>query len=295
MIVVPTGSYVIGASDNEHRRENMFTDGDTAGGPGEGGTTIRLTLQQIAAREVPLTAITIGRAFALSRYEVTVGEYETFIDATGHRSADSCRIYNDDGSLFVTTPGVNWRTPGFEQQNSYPAVCMNWLDAQAYASWMADSTNQPYRLPTEAEWEYAERAGSSAARSWGNSVQETCLHANVGDLDMADVTGWRNRQFTCRDGFAFTAPVGQYRPNALGLYDMLGNVWEYIEDCWHDTHDGRPTNASAWRGEACEQMRMTKGGSWSHYPWGIRSAVRNRAPVNASYNTTGIRLARDLN
>ena len=295
MVIIPAGSYIIGASDAEHRRENMYSDGDTAGGPSEGGTTIRLTLAQVAAREQPQTAITIDQPFALGRYEVTVRQYAAFIETTRHDSADTCRVYNDDGSLFVTTAGVTWRTPGFEQSDGSPAVCMSWHDAAAYAQWMADRTNQPYRLPTEAEWEYGARAGSASARHWGNDLDETCRFANVGDLDMAEKTGWRNRQFTCRDGFAFTAPVGRYHPNEFGLYDMLGNVWEFIEDCWHHTHADRPTDASVWRGSACAKTRMTKGGSWSHYPWGIRSAVRNRAPVDASYNTTGLRLARDLN
>ena len=295
MVVVPAGSFLIGSSDTETDRENMYSEGDTAAGPGENGRPpVSVTRAEVAAREKPQVRITITRPFAIGRYEVTVGQYAAFVDATGYQSIDSCSIYNEDGSRFFTALGVTWREPGFEQVSRSPVVCISWHDATAYAAWVADLTGHSYRLPTEAEWEYAARAGSGTARYWGDGINEACAYANVGDLDMADTFGWHNREFACRDGHATTAPVGSYRPNAWGLYDVLGNVWELIDDCWNPTHAGRPTDASARRGPACDTVRMNKGASWSHYPWGIRSAVRNRAPIEASYNTTGLRLVRDL-
>lgn len=111
---------------------------------------------------------------------------------------------------------------------------------------------------------------------------------------MADTYGWTNREFTCRDGYAATAPVASFEPNAWGLYDVLGNAWELVEDCWHETHEDRPRDQSVWHGETCASLRMTKGASWSHFPWGTRTAVRNRTGINAAYNTTGVRLVREL-
>lgn len=294
MVVVPAGRYVIGASDEETLRENMYSEGLTAAGSDSRGEVVVLTREAVAAREKPQTKITISQPFAIGRYEVTVDQYATFVEATGHESASSCRVYNEDGSVFIDTEGLTWRNPGFAQSGSSPVVCINWFDAIAYVSWITEITGQFYRLPSEAEWEYAARSGTSTARYWGDGVGDACLYANVGDLDMADAFDWRNREFSCRDGYTATSPVGRFEPNQWGLNDVLGNVWEYVSDCWHDTHAGRPVDASPRGGDYCDTIRMTKGGSWSHYPWGIRSAVRNRAPLEASYNTTGLRLARDL-
>jgi formylglycine-generating enzyme required for sulfatase activity len=295
MVAVPAGSFLIGSTDAETRRENMLAVGETAAGPAEGGQgLVTVTRAEVAAREKPQTRITIPRPFAIGRYEVTVGQYAAFVAASGHRSIDACRVYDASGTLFETKNGLTWRNPGFDQGDESPVVCISWRDATAYAAWLSARTGAVYRLPSEAEWEYAARAGTTTARYWGDGAGDACRYANVGDRDMADALGWQNREFTCRDGYVFTAPVGRFRPNAWGLYDVLGNAWEWIDDCWHETHAGRPTDASAWRGKTCDRLRMNKGASWSHYPWGMRSAVRNRAGIDTSYNTTGLRLVREI-
>ncbi|MDX2221739.1 MAG: formylglycine-generating enzyme family protein [Rhodospirillaceae bacterium] len=295
MVIVPAGSFLIGSTEVETRRENMHLDGETAAGPADGGQgRITVTRSEVAARERPQTRIAIARPFAVGRYEVTVAQYAAFSAASGHTSIGECRVYDASGTEFETKIGTTWRSPGFDQTDDSPVVCVSWRDATAYAAWLTARTGHVYRLPSEAEWEYAARAGTTTARYWGDGVDEACRFANVGDLDLADATGWRNREFTCRDGYVYTAPVGRFAPNAWGLYDVLGNAWEWIDDCWHETHAGRPTDASIWRGGTCDRLRMNKGASWSHYPWGMRSAVRNRAGIDAGYNTTGIRLVREV-
>ena len=295
MIVIPTGTFVIGAPDAETDRENMAAEGDTAAGPSEEGKPIaRVSRPQVSAWEKPNPTITIEKLFAMGRHEVTVAQYRAFVAATNQTADGGCRAYGKDGSAFETVIGMTWRSPGFSQTDRDPVVCVNWLDAQRYAEWLSFTTGESYRLPTEAEWEYAARAGTTTARYWGDGIDTACAYANVGDLDMADQLGWRNREFTCRDGFVFTSPVGSFRPNGFGLYDMLGNVWEMIEDCWHWNHAGRPTDASAWNSKSCTEQRMNKGGSWSHYPWGTRSAVRNKSLPTTRFNTTGMRVVRDL-
>ena len=296
MVVIPAGSFLMGSPVEETDRENMAAEGDTAAGPGEGEgrPVIRGTRPQVASWEKPLVEVTIAKPLAVSRFEITVGEYSAFIDGTARWASGGCRAYNDDGSMFETKLGLTWRDPDFEQSDRSPVVCVNWYDAFRYTEWLSFITGETYRLLSESEWEYAARAGTQTARYWGNGIDEACEYSNVGDLDMADALGWRNREFTCRDGAVFTAAVGSYKPNAFGLYDMLGNVWEWIEYCWHWNHAGHPTDGSAWTTGDCTERRINKGASWSHYPWGMRAAVRNPAGIETRYNTTGIRVAREI-
>ncbi|MBM3515677.1 MAG: formylglycine-generating enzyme family protein [Alphaproteobacteria bacterium] len=296
MVTVPAGQYVIGAPDAETDRENMASEGDTAAGPGEGEgrPVVRVTRPQVSAWEKPQTSITIAKPFAIGKYEVTLAEYRAFVAATNQTADGGCRAYNAAGTQFETIDGMTWREPGFAQSERDPVVCVNWRDAQRFVEWLSFKTGRRYRLPTEAEWEYAARGGTSTARHWGDGVEQACEYANVGDLDMADKLNWRNREFTCRDGFVYTSPVGSFKPNAFGLYDMLGNVWEIIEDCWHWNHFGRPTDARAWESKSCTEQRMNKGGSWSHYPWGTRAAVRNKSLPTVRFNTTGFRVVKDI-
>ena len=295
MVVIPAGSFVIGSSVAETDREHMAAEGDTAAGPAEDGRPVtRVSRPQVSAWEKPNPTITIAKPLALSRYEITLGQYRTFVAATNQTADGGCRAYNADGSAFVTVEGMTWRNPGFDQTDNHPVVCVNWIDAQRFVEWLSHETGATYRLPSEAEWEYAARAGTTTARYWGDGIADACTFANVGDLDLADKLNWRNREFTCRDGYVYTSPVGAYKPNAFGLYDVLGNVWEMVEDCWHWNHAARPVDGRPWDSKSCTEQRMNKGGSWSHYPWGTRSAVRNKSLPTTRFNTTGFRVARDL-
>jgi formylglycine-generating enzyme len=152
-------------------------------------------------------------------------------------------------------------------------------DAQRYVQWLSRKTGKSYRLPTEAEWEYAARAGTTTARFWGDGRDQACNFANVADLTLAEALNWnkgnKNIVFQCRDGYVYTAPVGSFRPNGFGLYDMLGNVYQWTEDCYQESYIGAPTDGSAVTSGECK-FRVLRGGSWTGYPRFLRSAHRKR-------------------
>jgi formylglycine-generating enzyme required for sulfatase activity len=222
--------------------------------------------------------VSIRHPVAIGKYPVTRGEYARFIQDSGYKPRTICRGYAGETELLPRWH-FSWRRPGFEQTNRDPAVCISWYDAKAYVDWLSRRTGKPYRLPTEAEWEYAARAGTRTARWWGDDPAKGCDAANEADLSAKDrFTDWEVAN--CRDGALFTAPVGSYRPNGFGLYDMLGNVWQWVEDC---AADG---------GGTCPQ-RVMRGGSWHSNPRYVRSAVRRIDGAEIGYAAYGIRVARD--
>ena len=214
-------------------------------------------------------------AFALGRYEVTRGEYQAFVIATGHRSA-GCSLV-DGGGRLAWNRGASWRRPGFEQEDDHPAVCVSWTDAQAYVRWLSEETGARYGLPSEAEWEYGARANTAGERYWDGAAGPQCDYANAGDRALLrGVGGWPLPVVNCADGAARTAPVGSYGANGFGLHDVLGNVWEWTADCWHDDYRGAPSDGSAWTRRGDCGRRVLRGGSWETVPAGLRSANRYR-------------------
>lgn len=173
---------------------------------------------------------------------------------------------------------------------------MSWEDAKAFAAWLSRKTGRNYRLLTEAEWEYAARAGSSTARPWGEDPNQACTHANVGDLARSRIVspgkGKRWARFhDCDDRYGYTAPVESYTANRFGLYDMLGNVWEWTEDCWNESYAGAPPDGSAWLTGDCAR-RVVRGASWRLNPRSARSANRCRIIAGSRYVNFDFRLAR---
>jgi formylglycine-generating enzyme required for sulfatase activity len=195
--------------------------------------------------------LSIERPFAIGRYEVTFTEYDRFAEATGRQKPD------DEG----------W---GRERR---PVINVSWEDAVEYTQWLSAQTGSVYRLPTEAEWEYAARAGSRDARYWGSDPGQGCDYANAADLTgKVAFTGWTVMH--CRDGYVYTAPVGQYQANALGLFDMLGNVLEWTCTAYQENFQGPYQECSD--GEGVTHM-VARGGSWSDPPRSVRSADRHKA------------------
>lgn len=185
----------------------------------------------------------------------------------------------------------NWETPGFDQGDNEPVLCISALDAEAYAAWLSNKTGKHYRLPTEAEYEYAARAGTTTARYWGDSQDDGCAYANGHGYESEKVF-W-GKMTNCDDGYIYTSPVGNYNPNAFGLNDMLGNVWVWLADCWHDSFKDGPDSEAAWRGPECSE-RVMRGGSFiSHYT-SLRAAARHKAEEKVRYHNYGMRIARDL-
>jgi formylglycine-generating enzyme required for sulfatase activity len=228
-------------------------------------------------------------AFALGKTLVTNEAFLAFLRQTGYQP-EPC-----DPVL-----GLTWRSPGRglayppgqTDAPQRPAVCLNWSDAQAYIAWLNGKAREatgapprpdgPYRLPSEAEWEYAARAGTATARWWGDAL-------GAGN---ANCNGCGSRW----DG-TLIAPVGSFGPNPFGLYDMLGNVWQWVDDCWHDSYVGAPEDGRAWRTGDCAR-RVLRGGSWSNAPAFVRSAARSAADAAGQgfdYSSyAGFRLARSL-
>ena len=230
------------------------------------------------ANEGPLRTVTFARPFALSQTEITFEDYDRFAAATA-------RVLPDD---------MEWG------RATRPVINVTWNDAVDYAAWLSLQTGKIYRLPTEAEWEYAARAGAGTARFWGENADSSCQYANVQDDTLRDegVSGLSN-PVRCNDRVGNqSAPVGQYQANAFGLHDMLGNVWEWTQDCWHATYVNAPIDGAAWLEQnngICES-RVTRGGSWQSNRLEGRTA--RRQPTAKSPNpvdpTIGIRLAQEL-
>lgn len=227
-------------------------------------------------REMPVREVAIPQPYALSRFEVTRVEFQRFVDATGHVTGSSC--WTREHGHYRDYQGRGWRDPGFRQTAIHPVACVSWADARAYVEWLSAETGQEYRLPSEAEWEYAARAGSSSQYSWGNAVGRK--RANCANCR----TRW--------DGDK-TAPAGSFPANAFGLHDMHGNVWEWVEDCSSDSYAGAPGDASPRVDGSCA-ARVLRGGSWSNMPKLLRSASRNWLAADSRSFNLGFRVARDV-
>jgi formylglycine-generating enzyme required for sulfatase activity len=263
MVAVPAGSFTMGSPADEKDRE-----------PDEG----------------PQQVVTIVKPFAVGRLPVTVDQFAVFVREAGYEASSKCNIpaggnkWEEKGS---------WRDPGFVQEGSHPVVCVSWNDANAYADWLAKRTGKPYRLLTEAEWEYAARGRTSPGvypRFWfGDDENDLCRHANGMDWAFGSRFG-----APCNDGYARTSPAGHYGPNAFGLYDMAGNAGQWIADCYHNSYHGLPADGSAWPATACSgnDGRVVRGGAWDLPPRELRAARRDSEAVE--HNSIGFRLARTL-
>ena len=271
MVVIPAGQFAMGAAPGEEERENLANEFRSRSGP---------------QRSVKVNGFSAGR------FEVTRGEYRAFAEATG-RSGAGCFVWS--GAGFETDDAKSWRNPGYPQDDRHPATCVSWEDASAYVSWLSRHTARKYRLLTEAEWEYSARAGTAAARSWGDDPGTICDHANGADLSTrARVPAARDWHVAdCDDRHAYTAPVGSYRANAFGLHDMLGNVEEWTQDCWSGNYRDAPVDGSARVSGDCE-LRAVRGGSWLDAPVGLRAAYRVGSPVTIRVYRRGFRVATDM-
>ena len=263
MVVVPAGSYRMGSpSDEQGREENEGT----------------------------VHGVTISAPFAIGRHEVTVAEFGRFVDATGYSAKNSCSTHEPDSKKRA---GRSWRNPGFGQSGRFPVVCVSWNDAQAYVVWLSRETGKEYRLPSESEWEYAARAGTSTARYWEGGESGQCRHANGADVSIQERYESWEEVVACRDGHVHTASVGRFAANDWGLHDMLGNVWEWTEDCWNDSYAGAPSDGNAWEYGDCAK-RVLRGGSWYDTPSYLRASVRINSASGIRTSDFGFRVARTL-
>ena len=248
MRVLPAGRFIMGSPEREAGR-----------GPAEG----------------PRHRVVIPRPFAIGLYDVTRAQFAVFARETGYAGDPKC----------------DWRSPRvrgqpMNQSDMDPVVCVSWSDAEAYAKWLSSKARHAYRLPSEAEWEYAARAGSRSAMPWGNGDAREFANYGSEQCCAAFASG--------RDRWLYTSPVGSFRPNRFGLYDMLGNVWQRTEDCGHANYSGAPRDGSAWLSGGDCTTRVVRGGAWFSSFDQLRSAVRAADPADFRKNDIGFRVARSL-
>ncbi|MEX8499855.1 MAG: formylglycine-generating enzyme family protein [Leptothrix ochracea] len=251
MVVLPKGHFLMGAPDSEAGRK---------------------------PNEVPQHDVGISVNIAMSRFELQKGEFARFVDDAGYKTeaetGDGCWLWQN-GELNKGA-GTSWRNPGFEQDDHHPVVCVSWNDAQAYVKWLSQKTSKTYRLPSEAEWEFAARARSTTRYSFGSE-----------DARLADFA-W----FT-KVSEGHTHAVGEKKPNGFGLFDVHGNAWEWTQDCWHDTYINAPTDGNAWDDPVC-QRRVFRGGSWGESPRLTRTAARVAIAPSNRGNFVGMRIVRAM-
>jgi formylglycine-generating enzyme required for sulfatase activity len=240
------------------------------------------------AIEQPLHWVVIGRSIAMSTGPVTLQDFEQFVTSTG-RDMQGCDTYDGE---WKHRPADSWEHPGFAQTGAHPVTCVSWSDATAYASWLSAKTGHRYRLPSASEWEYAARAGAETSQPWGSDAQGACADANVADASAGRrYPGWA--VFPCDDGNVYTAPVGTFKANPFGLSDMLGNVLQWTEDCWHESYAAAPVDGRAWLDGDCSVHEL-RGGSWFSAPSYVRADYRDRFAADYRTSTVGIRLVREL-
>jgi formylglycine-generating enzyme required for sulfatase activity len=245
--------------------------------------------------ESQATVVRLTRPFAMGRMEVTRREFRAFLTDSAYEQKGDCVIWDDEQSRFsIDHPAESVEAPDADVSDDQPATCISWHDARAYAQWLAKKTGKPYRLPSEAEWEYAARAGSVAEWPWGEQASDGCDFANVYDLTGREhyPLGWD--PVRCRDGYAGLAPVGALRPNAFGLYDLIGNVAEWVDDCYTDSYVGRPKDGRSWFWNGGCRRHVVRGGSWASPPSQARSAYRLPTDSTFRAQTLGLRVALDL-
>jgi len=292
MVVIPAGSFTMGSTVSE-LGNNFYTK-------------YQLPLEGV--RRV----VNIHK-FAAGKFDVTRGEWAAFVAATNRQTKGGCSWsglpQDSTKNLWDPNPKASWRNLGFHQDDSHPAVCITWDDAQDYVTWLSQKTGAHYRLLTEAEWEYASRAGTTTAYPWGDSASHE--YANYGTDTTAGV-GFA----TGRDKWITTSPVGSFPPNQFGLYDMQGNILQWVEDCFSPSYSGLPVDGSAYNvdvelklegdiwawmnGKSSCSFHICRGGDAWDPPSLIRSAARNWGPAEGGtiqdYGSAGLgfRVAKTL-
>ena len=231
--------------------------------------------ERFYVEERPEHRVRIGAPLAVGRYEVTFSQWEAC-----HRAGGCTRRPDDEG----------W---GREDR---PVINVSRVDVQEYLRWLSEMTGKTYRLLSEAEWEHAARGGTDALRYWGDDPADACGYANVMDRTLEDeLSEWfteAHEVHPCRDGFVYTSPAGSFLPNGFGLYDVLGNVMEWVEDCAHYDYIGVPQDGRAWTQAASCEVREVRGGAWHHVPRFVRSAGRDRIRFDTATHYVGFRVAR---
>jgi len=291
------------------RPGQVFTDAMAGGGRGPAMTVIPHGAFRMGAgpddaaarpEERPTRPIRFNLGLAVSRREITVGEFRRFVQATGYRARSTRRgfstAYDERSGNLVRRGNVDWSSDyaGRPAADDAPVVHVSAKDAAAYAEWLSEQTGERYRLPSEAEFEYAVRAGEAGPFPWGDRPPPPRTGNFTGALDRSP-TGrrWRNAFEGYSDEAWGPAPVGSYLPNRFGLHDLVGNVSEWVADCWHDNYRRAPRDAEAWVNPGC-RTRVVRGGSWASSPQQTRSAWRQGSDADTTNARIGFRVVREI-
>ena len=273
MVVVPHGAFRMGAEENE------------AGA---------------SSSERPAHTVRFDRGFAMSRTEVTVGQFRQFVESTGYEPTATHRgfsmAYDELSGNFVRRSRVDWASAydGSRARDDLPVVHVSARDADAYAKWLGDRSGQHYHVASEAQFEYALRAGGRTRYPWGNGTPPKGAANLTGALDRSPSgRQWANAFPGYGDGYWGPAPVGRFPANAFGLHDLDGNVGEWVADCWHDGYRRAPVNGGAWLNPGC-RTRVVRGGAWASAPEQTRSVWRAPAGLESTNARIGFRVVRDL-
>jgi formylglycine-generating enzyme required for sulfatase activity len=276
--LMPTGEFMMGSDASDPETDDQeFLD--------------------IASGRKEKHRVRITRPFYMGIHEVTRGQFRRFVDDAGHQTeAEKPGAggwgWNEARKAWEDNPRYNWRTPGFDQTDEHPVVIVSWNDARAFISWLSRKEGKTYRLPTEAEWEYACRAGSNTRYSCGDDAEGLATVGNVADATgRAKYPGW-TWAITAHDGDVYTAPVGRHFPNLWGLYDMHGNVWEWCADGYADNYYQQSPLQDP-RGVDGSLFRVIRGGGWHYFPRRARSASRYRSRPESRHYDLGFRVALD--
>ena len=242
--------------------------------------------------------------FSMGKYEVTLGQFRAFVEDTGYKSdaeknagdISGCwtQVHDKKGNWSGSYHSwANWRKPlepeYHDPKNNQPVSCVSWNDANAFIKWITGKSGRNYRLPTEAEWEYAARGATTTRNYWGNDSYDVCNYANTADQSfLPGGSNWLDKH-ECNDGYAFIAPVGQFKPNRYGLYDMLGNVWEWTADRYRrDYYAQSPKNNP--KGPPTGDYRVIRGGGWYDDPVLVRVSNRYGHLPTYRFSDLGFRL-----
>jgi formylglycine-generating enzyme required for sulfatase activity len=272
LVVIPAGTFVMGGSAAELALANA------------GGVPITYTSREAPQHDVRVTS------FAAGRYSVTKGEFGAFVRATAYQSSDlllrGCHVVA--GRTWQADKSKNWHDVGFHQADDHPVVCVSWNDAQAYVKWMSKATGKPYRLLSEAEREYVTRAGTKTSFWWGDTINTSRANYNGNGIvyNGSPMGDYRKA----------TVPVNSFNANPFGLFNVHGNVWEWVEDCTHENYEnGPPTDGTAWKSGCSPGFQaIVRGGSWYALPAELRTSFRFPSNREGGFNAIGFRVARDF-
>jgi formylglycine-generating enzyme required for sulfatase activity len=281
LVLIPAGTFMMGSADND---------------------------KEAYDEEKPQHKVTISKAFYLGKYDVTRGQFRKFAEDSGYeteaeRVGKGGAYDSGKGQFFNDVRGRSWKDPGYSQTDSHPVVNVTWNDAKRFCAWLSEKEAKRYDLPTEAEWEFACRAGTSSRYYFGDDEAGLQKYANVADLSLKAKWDYSNisikdyqkgladwfERVSWDDGYPFTAPVGQFMPNGFGLYDMHGNIYQWCQD-WYGRDYYTNSDNSDPKGPSMGVARVLRGGSFDNYPRRCRAARRGRDAPGYRYYSIGFRL-----